>query len=99
MKSIMQTDDSYCYLCRKLHDDDFPKVTEEHHVVFGNGRRSASEKWGLKIRLCKYHHTEGKEAVHRNREIADMVKQDAQREFEKRFPEESFLQIFGRNYL
>lgn len=98
MKSIMQDDRSYCYLCRKLRADDFPKVTEEHHAIFGNGQRKLSERYGLKVYLCIPHHRTGKEAVHQNREIADIVKKDAQKAFEEHYTE-SFQEIFGRNYL
>lgn len=103
MKSIMHNKkDHTCYLCMMLHGDDSIKnVLQEHHVIFGNGRRKLSEKYGLKVYLCFYHHEYdgGKEAVHRNAEMAEILRQEAQRVFEEKYPELSFREIFGKNYL
>lgn len=100
MKSIMHSkDDKTCYLCMMLHGDYSRKIVQEHHVIFGFGRRKLSEKYGLKVYLCLWHHTEGKEAVHRNAEMANLLKAEAQIAFEKKYPEENFLRIFGKNYL
>lgn len=103
MKSIMQTDrkeDGVCYLCKRLNRDINPKIVYEHHVIFGgtSGRKALSEKYGLKVWLCLYHHTEGKEAVHNNHELARLLQAEAQETFEKRYPDLNFLKIFGMNY-
>ena len=101
MKSIMQRErkeDGVCYLCKKLHRDINPKIVFEHHVIFGTANKRLSEKYGLKVFLCLYHHTEGKEAVHKNHELARLLQADAQTAFEEKFPDKNFLQIFGRNY-
>ena len=100
MKSIMHNKaDRTCYLCMMLHGDYSRKTVQEHHVIFGSGRRKLSERYGLKVYLCLWHHTEGKEAVHRNAEIANILKAEAQKTFEEKYPKESFLRIFGKNYL
>lgn len=100
MKSIMQTKDGRCYLCKKLHDDYATKPTHEHHVVFGNANRKLSEKYGLKVYLCiAKHHEWGAEAVHINGQIRKELCADGQRAFEKRFPDKNFREIFGRNYI
>ena len=98
MKSIMQEKDGRCYLCMLLHDDYSVKIVQEHHVIFGRANRKLSEKYGLKIYLCIWHHTEGPEAVHKNAEIARMLKVSAQRIFRKVFPELDWMSIFGKNY-
>lgn len=99
MKSIMHDKkDQTCYLCMMLHGDYSRKTVQEHHVIFGSGRRKLSEKYGLKVYLCLWHHTEGKESVHRNAEMANLLKAEAQEAFEKKHPEESFLKVFGKNY-
>ena len=98
MKSIMQEKDGRCYLCMMLHDDYSMKPVQEHHVIFGRANRKLSEKYGLKVYLCIYHHTEGPEAVHKNAEIAKMLKASAQRIFRKVFPELDWMSIFGKNY-
>lgn len=99
MRSIMQEEDGTCYLCRKLYSDYGKKYTQEHHVIFGQGRRRLSEKYGLKVYLCLSHHTSGKNAVHQNRYISDSLKEEAQRTFQKKFPELNFREIFGKNYI
>lgn len=103
MKSIMHNKaDHTCYLCIMLHGDNSIKdVLQEHHVIYGSGKRKLSEKYGLKVYLCFFHHEYdgGKEAVHRNTEISEMLKQEAQRTFEKEYPELNFREIFGKNYI
>lgn len=101
MKSIMHKKDGTCYLCMMFHSDFSQKQTQEHHAIHGIGRRKLSEKYGLKVYLCFWHHTAdgGPEAVHKNAETDLLVKKEAQKAFEKRWPELEFRGIFGRNYL
>ena len=103
MKSIIHNKkDGTCYLCILLHDDYSHKaVREEHHVPFGRGIRPLSEKYGLKVYLCLFHHRYegGKEAVHRNDEIRRMLDKEAQRAFEKNYPDKNFREIFGKCFL
>lgn len=100
MKSIMQEKQEHtCYLCMMLHSDFSRKQTQEHHVIFGTANRKLSEKYGLKVYLCHGHHEEGKEAVHKNAENALLVKKEAQKAFEKRWPNLDFRKIFGKNFL
>lgn len=101
MKNILHDKkDRTCFLCMMLHNDDsYKEVLHEHHVIFGWGKRELSEKNGLKVYLCLQHHEEGKEAIHKNAQISDMVQAYAQRAFEKKWPEKNFREIFGRNYI
>ncbi len=101
MKSIMHKKDGTCYLCMMLRSDYSEKQTQEHHAVYGMGRRKLSEKYGLKVYLCFRHHTAdgGLEAVHRNAETDLLVKKEAQKAFEKRWKALEFREIFGKNYL
>lgn len=102
MKSIMHDKkDRTCYLCMMLHGDNSRKeILQEHHVIYGNGRRKLSEKYGLKVYLCLYHHTYGssEEAVHSNAEVSEILKKKAQEAFEEKYPDLSFLEIFGKSY-
>lgn len=98
MKSIMQKKDGRCYLCMMLYNDYSAKPVQEHHVIFGRANRKLSEKYGLKVYLCIYHHTEGPEAVHRNAELSKKLKVIAQRTFRETFPELDWMSIFGKNY-
>lgn len=93
MKSILNTEKGVCYLCAVRG------YTEEHHL-FGGSNRKFSEKYGLKVFLCIYCHREGREAVHKNREIRGRVQAAGQRAFEKTYGSRTeFMRIFGRNYM
>ena len=100
-KSIMQDEhDKRCYLCMLLHGDYGEKVTQEHHVVFGSGRREISNEYGLTVRLCvEEHHEEGAESVHNNQEIAELLKAKAQERFMEVYPDLDWMEIVKRNYL
>lgn len=100
MKSILHDKkDRTCFLCMMLHNDDSPKANlHEHHVIHGWANKKLSEKYGLKVYLCLYHHEIGREAVHQNDRLNKMLKAYAQRTFEKKWPEKDFYGIFGKNY-
>lgn len=100
MKSIMHNKQEHtCYLCSLLCGDDSVKENlHEHHVIHGWANRRLSEKYGLKVYLCIYHHEIGSEAVHNNAELNRLLKENAQRAFEKRWPGEKFAKIFGKSY-
>lgn len=101
MKSILHDKkDRTCFLCMMLHNDDSQKENlHEHHVIHGWANRRLSEKYGLKVYLCLYHHEIGREAVHQNDRLNKMLKAYAQRAFEKKWPEKSFYEIFRKNYI
>lgn len=67
-------------------------------MIFGTAGRKMAEKYGLKVYLCLAHHTDGPEAVHVNAKMALMLKVQAQRSFEKEYPELNWMEIFGKNY-
>ncbi len=100
-RSIMQDRETgECYLCRLLHNNCSVKlVREEHHVMGGTANRKLSEKYGLKVYLDPVHHRHGTEAVHRNAEVAKLLHREAQKAFERTYPELSFREVFGKNYL
>lgn len=99
-KSIIQTkEDKACYLCRLLHGIDMEQITEEHHIMFGNKFRRRAEHYGLKVNLCIPHHRTGKEAVHMNKEINDLLREIAQIAFEKKHSYELWMREFGKNYV
>lgn len=91
VKSII-TESEKCFFCSRT-------PTEEHHCIYGVANRKWSEKYGLKVRLCKKHHR-GSEGVHTHRPDLDLkLKQIAQRAFERNHSREEFIQIFGKSYL
>lgn len=104
MKSIMHNKaDMTCYLCMELHSEYSTQTgLEEHHVIYGRGKRVLSEKYGLKVYLCHRHHRDSPESIHHNTKnnlsLDYMLKERAQQAFEECFPELSFIQIFGKKY-
>lgn len=92
MKSIIQ-ENKECWVCGTTQD------IHEHHILYGTANRRLSEKYGLKVWLCAKHHNMSKDGVHQNRELDLRLKQLAQKRFEEEYPNESFLRIFGRNYI
>lgn len=104
MKSLMHKKDGTCYLCMKLEGNYFPqRGLHEHHVMFGGfgSGRKLSEKYGLKVYLCVRHHLAdgGPDAAHRSRASRELLCKEAQRCFEKNYPDLSFREIFGKNWL
>lgn len=83
-----------CWVCgaeRQLHD---------HHIIYGKGNRPLSEKYGLKVYLCGYHHNLSNQGVHFNKELDNQLKMMAQEVFEKECgSREDFRSIFGESYL
>ncbi len=93
MDSVIQRE-KCCYVCYTTKD------LEAHHVYFGfDGDRELSEKWGMKVWLCARHHRDNRYGVHFNKDFERSLKETAQRIFEVRFPDEDFVEIFGRNYI
>lgn len=97
MKSIMQDDKTYCFICGRNGNGD---PLEEHHA-FGGPNRKLSEKDGLKVYLCGNRcHRNGEKAVHRCRETADYIHSEAQKVWEARYgTRKDFMSRYGRNYL
>lgn len=98
MQSLMQFDKE-CFLCRLLLDAENRRELEEHHVFFGTANRQLSEKHGMKVWLCRYHHTGSNVAVHNCRENDLRLKKIGQRIFENDHSRNEFIEIFGRSYL
>ncbi len=97
-RSIMQKDDSYCFLCggnRNL------EPLDEHHI-FGGPYRDLSEEYGLKVYL---HHSKchifGKKSVHMNSETSYRLKAFAQRYAmsEYKWTKTDFIKVFGKSYI
>jgi len=100
-KSILQDkNDKRCYLCALLYGDHSIKRVQEHHICFGSANRSVSEATGLKANLCiDRHHEHGPEAVHKNKHMARILKESAQRAYEENHTREEWMRHIGKNYL
>lgn len=70
-----------------------------HEVFYGTANRKLSKYYGLWVYLTPHWHNMSNEGVHFNKELDLRLKRIAQAEFEMRYPELDFIQIFGKNYL
>jgi hypothetical protein len=73
-------------------------AVHRHHVFFGQKQKKHSTKYGLLADLC-YDCHEGQNGVHNNYTADLELKQRYQEIYEDTFSHESFMRIFGRNYL
>ena len=94
MKSIMTNDLTRCYVCGCT------RGIEVHHVIHGTANRKLSDKYGLVVGLCYMHHrgdfgVHGKNGQPLNRKL----KIEAQEAFTDAYPQLSFREIFGKNYI
>ena len=98
MKSIIQEDQSHCFLCGMNKN---LEPLDEHHVFFGRNRKN-SEKYGLKVYI---HHNKchifGKDSVHQNAKVDKALKAMVQKRAMQYYgwTIEKFIEIFGKSYL
>lgn len=71
----------------------------KHHIVFGDGQRELSEKYGLYVYLRPEVHNCSKKGVHDDAGFRRRLQEAAQRAFEAHYPELSFFEVFGINFL
>lgn len=91
MESIMQ-DGKFCYFCGTTVG------LESHHVWGGVANRPISERYGLKIWVCHSCHT-GPHGVQYDKAKNLLVKQQAQRAFEKTHTRAEWMALIRKNYL
>ena len=89
--SILQ-DEKVCFLSGTLEG------LERHHI-YGGANRHNSAKYGLWVWLRHDLHNEPPDGVHFNIDNNRLLQRIGQRAFELRYPDENFIEIFGRNYL
>lgn len=90
-----------CIVCgRRVYTDtdDLFRRRHLHEIFGGTGRRELSKYYGLVVPLC-YECHEGDNGVHKNRVYDIALKEEGQKAFEEHYPDEDFLEVFGRNYL
>lgn len=100
MKSILQNEkDRTCYLCILLNGDyAIRSGLETHHAMPGTANRRLSERYGLKVLLCRQHHTDGPCSVHNNIQIQRLIQKKAQEAFERNYSHGDWMRVFGRDY-
>lgn len=79
-----------CFFCPS-------KENLELHNIFPD--RDKCSKYGMRVWLCSYHHTEQPEGVHYNKDAADLLHEIAQFTFERTHTRKQFVDEFGQNYL
>lgn len=87
-----------CHLCMQQGDYSI-KHTEEHHVMYGSGQRAISEREGLTVRLCVYHHRTGPAAVHNSEETRQKLCAEIQAKYEQTHSRKEYKEKFKKNYL
>lgn len=93
MKSVIQSEKE-CFVCSTTLD------LHSHHIFMGSSNRKQSEKYGLKVWLCAYHHNMSNEGVHFNKKLDLALKTRAQAYYEKHYgTREQFIKEFGRSWL
>lgn len=94
-KSIIQNK-KRCYVCESCLN------LEEHHIFFGTANRKLSEKDGLKVWLCSYHHRSEKGVHGRDGSTLDCyLKSEAELAYMQHYnkTKEDFIKKYGRNYI
>ena len=81
-----------CYFCGAKAD------LEEHHIFAGAANRKISETYGLKVWLCREHHT-GKNGAQYCKEPNLRLKQDAESAFEKLYTRKLWMELIGKIYV
>ena len=89
MKSIIQ-EKQECFFCKRKDD------LHLHHVC-ARRNRANSDKFGLTIYLCSYHHNMSDDSVHFNPIYDKLTKIIGQLYFERTY-DADFISIFRRNY-
>lgn len=87
MKSIVQGKRDGCFVCGR-------EPTEEHHIFGGVANRPLSDKYGLTVNLCQYHHRDAKGGVHFNPILMAQLKEKGREAFEREYPTLEFERIF-----
>ena len=81
-----------CLICKN------PTV-HKHHLYGGVANRKLSEKYGLWVYLCPWHHNLSNAGVHFNKALDTKLKKHGQKVFEEKYSREEFIEIFGKSYL
>lgn len=92
-KSILQPDgEKVCYVSGSTYNLD----CHHQHILGGVANRKISDKYGLTVWLRHDIHMD----LHdRNQALANELRKDAQRAFEKIYSHEKWMALFGRNFL
>lgn len=92
-KSVL-SNEKKCFFCGDTRD------LHRHHIYYGIGNRSLSEKHGCWVWICAKHHNMSNRSVHMDRDMDLRLKQYCQRYMESNgWTREDFMEVFGRSYI
>ena len=93
-KSILDTHPGECFWCCRETE------TELHHIYFGTGRRTVSDRMGFVCYLCPECHR-GTDGVHgkNGNALNKTLKKICQMKYEETHSREEFIETIGRSYL
>ena len=91
VESIITDNMSECAICHRT-------PVEIHHIIFGTANRELSDKFGLVVPLCAYHHREGPTSVHAYAPANRYFKKIAQDKFKEVWKEYDFRTVFGKEW-
>lgn len=94
-KSIVTEYREHCIFCGR-------PTGEEHHLIFGSGRRKLAEEDGLKVPCCRGCHTQNSisQKIHDNSMAEKLSKILGQAIYEAKIGDrESFRRRYGESYL
>ena len=82
-----------CFLCGNWEN------LETHHI-YGGARRSASDRYGMTVRLCHDCHQEDRDSAHRSGATKLYLHKYGERKLLRQgWTVEQFIAVFERNYL
>lgn len=91
-KSIMQ-DEKECYLTGATEG------LHKHHILHGTANRKKAEQWGCWCWLRWDWHNMTRYSVHQDHNLDLKLKRECQMRFEALHGRETWMKVFGKNYL
>ena len=105
MKPSIIQEEKECFFCRALYEageelpTEYTKPLHHHHIMHGTANRKISDRTGLWVWLCPYHHEKAPEAVHNSRETDIRLIRIGQMYFEKKYGHSRWMELFGKNFI
>lgn len=96
MKSIIQNDDTYCYIHREYMGVDAP-AQHLHHCLHGYGRRKLADQDGLTVNLCQKCHSRLHDKGEHDLDLEIIAEKAYLSHYNKSI--EDFIARYGKNYI
>lgn len=96
MESIIQNDDTYCYIHREYMGVDVP-AQHLHHCLHGYGRRKLADQDGLTVNLCQKCHSRLHDKGFYDNELEQLAERTWLKHYNKTI--DDFIVRYGKNYI